>query len=320
MENVLDLISKVGIVPVIKLDSSDNAIALVDSLAKGGIPIAEITFRTDAAYESIKKVSSQRPGILVGAGTVIKKEQVDKAIEAGAKFIVSPGFNPKIVSYCIDKKITITPGCTTPSEIEQAIEFGLKVIKFFPSEQSGGLEKIKALSGPYTNMKFIPTGGIDLKNIATYTQNEKVLACGGTFMVKDDFIKSGEFDKITELSKTSIKTMLDFSLVHIGINSNSEEEAKTIVNTFSSIFSLPIKDGRSSAFAGTIVEVMKLNGYGKNGHIAISTTNVIKAKYHLESIGIKFDEESIKKDANDNITVIYLKEEIAGFAVHLVKK
>ena len=166
MNKVLEEISKIGIVPVIALDRVEDAAPLAKALCDGGLPCAEVTFRTDAAEESIRIMATEFPEMLVGAGTVLTTEQVDRAVNAGAKFIVSPGLNPKIVKYCVEKGILITPGCANPSDVEQALEHGLEVVKFFPAEQAGGLNYIKAIAAPYVGLKFMPTGGINAKNLS----------------------------------------------------------------------------------------------------------------------------------------------------------
>lgn len=173
-------------------------------LVEGGLPCAEVTFRTDAAEESIRLMAEKYPDMLVGAGTVLTVDQVDRAVGAGAKFIVSPGFDPEIVDYCISKEIPVFPGCITPSEVAQAVKRGLKVVKFFPAEQAGGIAMIKAMAAPYTMVKFMPTGGISAKNLRSYLECDKILCCGGSWMVKGDLIKAGEFDKIREMTKEAV--------------------------------------------------------------------------------------------------------------------
>ena len=264
MNAVLEQISKIGIVPVVKIDRAEDALPLAKALCAGGLPCAEVTFRTDAAAEAIKIMVDNFPDMCVGAGTVLNADQVDAAVDAGAKFIVSPGLNPNTVKYCIEKGVPVTPGTSSPSDIEMAIELGLDVVKFFPAEQSGGLAKIKAMAAPYVNMKFMPTGGINAEN---------------------------------------------------------EEEAKKAAARFSFIFGMPAKDGNSSVFAGSAVEVMKSPYLGKNGHIAIRTNYIERAINYLESVlSVEFNEESAKRDAKGVLKAIYLKEEIGGFAVHLVQK
>jgi len=205
MNAVLEQISKIGIVPVVKIDNAADALPLAKALCAGGLPCAEVTFRTSAAAEAIKIMTDNFPSMCVGAGTVLNAEQVDAAVAAGAKFIVSPGLNPRTVKYCVEKNIPITPGTSSPSDIEQAIELGLDVVKFFPAEQSGGLAKIKAMAAPYTGIRFMPTGGINAKNLEDYLSCDKILCCGGSWMVKGDLVKAGEFDKIRELTAEAKK-------------------------------------------------------------------------------------------------------------------
>ena len=201
MNEMLKTLQKIGIIPVVVLDDAKDAKALAGALVRGGLPCAEVTFRTAAAEEAIKIMVEAYPDMIVGAGTVLTTEQVDRAVNAGAKFIVSPGLNPKVVQYCIDKGIPVTPGTQTPSEMEQAMEFGLDVVKFFPAEPAGGLAMIKAVAAPYVDLMFMPTGGINAKNVREYLAFNKILACGGSWMVKKDLIKEGKFDEIEAMVK-----------------------------------------------------------------------------------------------------------------------
>lgn len=205
MKELLERIGEIGIVPVVVLNDVKDAEPLAQALCDGGLPCAEVTFRTDAAEESIRRMTKSFPDMLVGAGTVLTIDQVDRAVAAGAKFIVSPGLNPKIVKYCNEKGVLIIPGCANPSDVEQAIENGLSVVKFFPAEQAGGLNYIKAIAAPYTGLKFMPTGGINPKNVRSYLAYDKILACGGSWMVKGDLVQAGEFDKVRELVKEAVE-------------------------------------------------------------------------------------------------------------------
>lgn len=205
MNEVLAKIQEIGIVPVVVLNDAKDAAPLAKALCEGGLPCAEVTFRTDAAEESIRIMSEQFPDMLVGAGTVLTTEQVDRAVAAGAKFIVSPGLNPRIVKYCVEKGILITPGCCNPSDVEQALENGLKVVKFFPAEPAGGLKMIKAMAAPYVGVKFMPTGGINQNNVRDYLAYDRIIACGGSWMVKGNLIDAGDFEKIKELTKEAVE-------------------------------------------------------------------------------------------------------------------
>lgn len=197
--NIIEQFKKIGIIPVVVLDDAKDAEGLAQALVEGGLPCAEVTFRTAAAEESIRIMSEKYPDMLVGAGTVLTTDQVDRAVKAGARFIVSPGLNPQVVRYCVDRSIPITPGVQTPSEIEEALSFGLTTVKFFPAEASGGLKMIKAVAAPYTNVTFMPTGGINAVNVRDYLQYDRIVACGGSWMVGKELIAAGDFEQIKQL-------------------------------------------------------------------------------------------------------------------------
>ena len=200
MKDITERFEKLGVVPVVVLEDTKDAVPLATALVEGGLPCAEVTFRTKAAAESSRLMTEQFPEMLVGAGTVLTIEQVDDAVRAGAKFIVSPGFDAEIVDYCLKNEIPVFPGCITPSEVAQAVKRGLKIVKFFPAEPAGGISMIKAMAAPYTGIRFMPTGGINAKNLEEYLSCDKILCCGGSWMVKGDLVKAGEFDKIKELT------------------------------------------------------------------------------------------------------------------------
>ena len=205
MSEMLKKIEDFGVVPVVVLNDAKDAAPLAKALCEGGLPCAEVTFRTEAAEESIRTMATEFPEMVIGAGTVLTIDQVDRAVAAGAKFIVSPGFDPEIVDYCISKGIAIVPGCITPSEVTQAVKRGLEVVKFFPAEQFGGVATIKALAAPFTSVRFMPTGGISAKNLADYLGFKKIIACGGSWMVKGDMVAAGEFDKIKEMTAEAVE-------------------------------------------------------------------------------------------------------------------
>ena len=201
MNKVLESLKEIGIVPVVVLDDAKDAAPLAEALIEGGLPCAEVTFRTAAAEESIRIMAEKYPEMLVGAGTVLTIDQVNRAVKAGAKFIVSPGLNPQVVQYCQNIGVPITPGIQTPTEIEQALSLGLDVVKFFPAEPAGGLKMIKAIAAPYTTLTFMPTGGINAQNVKEYLAYNRILACGGSWMVKNDLVKADDFDKIKEMTR-----------------------------------------------------------------------------------------------------------------------
>lgn len=202
--NVAETIQKMGVVPVVVLNDAKDAAPLAKALVEGGLPCAEVTFRTDAAEESIRIMANEFPEMFVGAGTVLTIDQVDRAVAAGAKFIVSPGFDPEIVDYCLEKDIPVFPGCITPSEVAQAVKRGLKIVKFFPAEQFGGVATIKAMAAPYVGLKFMPTGGVNAKNLESYLSFDRIIACGGSWMVSGALVKEGKFDEIKALTKEAV--------------------------------------------------------------------------------------------------------------------
>jgi 2-dehydro-3-deoxyphosphogluconate aldolase/(4S)-4-hydroxy-2-oxoglutarate aldolase len=319
MNKTLEKIGELGIVPVVKIEKAEDALPLGRALLDGDLPIAEITFRTSAAEESIKSLTKELPTLLVGAGTVLTIEQVKKAVSAGAQFIVSPGFNPKVVDYCLENNILITPGLNNPTQIEMALERGIKVVKFFPAEASGGLPLLASMSAPYSGIKFIPTGGINLNNLTSYLANKKVHACGGSWMVKPELISSGNFDEITRLTKEAISIMLGFEFAHLGINEENEDKARNSANLLSDLFYLPIKEGTSSVFAGPPFEVIKKRYLGQHGHIAIATKDIHRAITYLKMKDISILPET-KKEKEGKLKAVYLDQEVSGFALHLLQK
>lgn len=318
MSDIIKELSKIGIVPVIKIEDPKDAKPLAKALVDGGLPCAEVTFRTACAKEAIAIIAKEYPDMIVGAGTVLTKAQVDDAIEAGAKFIVSPGFNPEIVKYCQSKGCPIVPGINNPSGIEAALELGLKTVKFFPAEQSGGLAMIKAMSAPYGGVTFMPTGGVSPSNVNDYLAFNKIVCCGGSWMVKPEMISAGDFEGITKLVREAVDTMLGFKFKHIGINPCGDT-AESAAQKLDKYFSFEGKTGSKSIFSTPEFELMMAKGPGTNGHIGIQTNNVDRAVYHLERRGVKFDYSTATYDDKGNMKFIYLADEINGFAYHLVK-
>ena len=212
MENLIKEISAAGVVPVVKLDNAASAVKLAKALRKGGLNCAEITFRTDAAEETIKQIAEKYPDMLIAAGTVLTAEQADKAMAAGAKFIVSPGLNPDVVRHCKNKGYPIIPGVCTPGEVEKALSLGLKYLKFFPAEAAGGVKMIKAMAAPYTMVRFMPTGGINTANLADYLSCKAVFACGGSWMVPSDKINSGNFTEIEKMTADAVTLLKEIRI------------------------------------------------------------------------------------------------------------
>jgi 2-dehydro-3-deoxyphosphogluconate aldolase/(4S)-4-hydroxy-2-oxoglutarate aldolase len=319
MDDVLKKLGEIGLIPVIKLDSPEHALPLGKALLAGDLPVAEITFRTDAAKESIRILSKELPELLVGAGTVLSQGQTDTAVAAGAKFIVTPGFNPKVVGYCVKKGVPVTPGVATPSQIEAAMEFGLGALKFFPAENAGGVGMLKAFAGPYGDkVSFIPTGGVSERNLADYLSCPNVLAVGGSWMVPGKLIEAGDFAAIEKLCREARALSLGFSLLHIGLNPGAEDAAAN-AELLSRMLGMPCSVGNNSAFVGKSFELMKEKGRGEHGHIAIETLSVERALAWFEKFGLKPVEETVRRKGKF-IQFAYLDREFMGFAIHFNRK
>lgn len=320
MNPVVQRVYEIGIIPVIAFNSVDEALPLCKALMDGGLPAAEVTFRTTCAEDCIKKIHEELPDMLLGAGTVLTTDQADRAMAAGASFIVSPGFDPNVTKHVIDKGGIMMPGTCSPGEMQQAMNLGCEAIKFFPAEANGGVAMLKNIGGALKTAKWMCTGGINAKNVNDYLAYPQIFAVGGTWMCKSDKIKAGAWDEITAMCREAVDTMLGLELGHIGINCADEAEAAKTAEVLGSLLSMAVKPGNSSIFVGKKeFEIMKKPGRGTHGHIAILTNNVDRAIYHLGLRGVKFDMDS--KNVKDGKTIaIYLADEVAGFAIHLVQR
>jgi len=317
VNEVLKRLGEVGVIPVVRIEKASDAVDLGGALLAGDLPVVEITFRTAAAEDAIKTLSQNPDGLLVGAGTVLTVEQVGKAVDAGAKFIVAPGFNPRVVDFCIGQGIPVVPGISSPTEIEFALERGLEVLKFFPAGAAGGLDYLKAIAAPYKGVQFIPTGGVDPANLKDYLSFDRVHAVGGTWIARDAAISQHRFDEITRLAREAVAISLGFELAHVGINEASDERAQA--QALSHAFLFPIKEGASSVFAGTGFEIMKSPYLGAHGHIAISTLSMARAIAFLRRKGIAVKPETAK-EREGKLIAVYIDSEAAGFAIHLLQK
>lgn len=320
MNPVAEKIYKIGIIPVIAFNSVEEALPLCRALAAGGLPAAEVTFRTECAEECIRLIHSEMPEMLLGAGTVLTKDQARRALAAGAQFIVSPGYDPEVVQYVLEQGSVAMPGTMTPGEMQRAMNQGCEVIKYFPAEANGGVAMLKNIGAALKGARWMCTGGINAKNVRDYLASEQVVAVGGTWMCKSDMIRAGEWDKITALCREAVDAMLDLRLGHVGLNCADDAEAARTAQLLCSLFHMQSAEQSNSFFVGKReFEVMKGGGRGTSGHIAIKCSNTERAIYHLQQRGITFDESSAKL-VNGRRIFIYMNGEIAGFAVHLVEK
>lgn len=319
--DALGIVGRCGILPVAVINNSANAAGTAMAIMAGGISAIEVTLRTGSAIDSISRISKEVPDIMVGAGTVLSVDSCKKAVEAGAKFIVAPGFNENLVEWCIENNIPIVPGVASPTEIEKALSYGLKVLKFFPANVYGGSKGCAALYGPYkaAGVKFIPTGGINAENLSEYIGKPFIHAVGGSWMCKAADIDAGNFEEIRIQTSAAVKAALGFEFAHLGIYFNGEKEALLSASTMEHTFGFAEKRGQSSVFSTDKLELCKSIGLGKNGHIAVKTNSIPLALEYLKKHGLSAKTESAKY-RGEFISSIYLDLEIGGFSVHLLQK
>lgn len=318
-DKTVEIIKNNSIIPIATIDSPAKASPLAKALYSGGFNIIEVTLRTDSALESIREIKQNYPDFYVGAGTVKTIAQCEDAIKNGASFIVSPGFSEKIANYCAETDILYLPGCITPTEITKALEHDINIVKYFPSNLYNGINGMKALRGPFPEISFVPTCGINLENLVDYIREPFVLAAGGSWACPKDLIEREEFDRISELCQLTKEKVLGYEVDHFGINSDSDDEARNFCVQMQNLFCLPLKFGNSSDFASPRIEIKKKNGKGHKGHIAIGTNSIYSAISDMRRKGIEVDETSAVYKSN-RLIAIYLKNEIFGYAIHLSQR
>lgn len=317
--DIIERLGLTGIVPVVVLEDAERAVPTARALLAGGIDVMEITFRTSAAPEAIRAVAEQCPEMTVGAGTVVTLEQCRQALACGAQFIVSPGYCEEVVTYCVAQNIAVLPGCVTPTEIMAAMAHGLHTLKFFPANVYGGLAAMKALSGPFPGVRFIPTGGVSAENLGEFAAAPFVHAVGGSWLCAKADIAAGNYDKITALCREARERLLGFEVGHLGINTESGQASAALCDTLGKLFAFPVKNGNSSNFSGDHIEVMKSHYLGEKGHIAVLTNSIPCAIEALRRQGVEIRPETAKYK-NGRLQAVYIAGEYGGFAVHLVQR
>ena len=320
MSSIMEKIHLVGFVPVVALNDAQKAAGLAGALERGGIPIIEVTYRTAQAPDCIREIKKNCPNVLVGAGTVISVEQVKSAVDCGAMFIVSPGYDEKIVAYCLEHDIPVVPGISNPSEIQRAVQAGLKVLKLFPSEPIGGVSAINFMAAPFPGVQFLPAGGVLMSNLGQYLANEHVFACAGGFVARAGMIDKEDWDTVTQTCRQAIQAGLGFEFAHLGVNCGTAESARDCADFLCANFDQTAREGNSSIFIDERIELMKKPFFGKNGHIGFYTNSVERAVYQLELRGNKVLTQSVRTDAKGRMLSAYLQSEVGGFAVHVVRR
>ncbi len=321
MEKIKDLIYKYGVVPVLVIDDSAKAIPLAQALVKGELEVAEITFRTDAAEDSIKQIVREVPDMLVGAGTVLNRAQGQRALDAGANFIVSPGLDEDLANFCREKNILYIPGCSSASDVQKAINLGINTVKFFPAESSGGVKALSALAAAFNQVRFLPTGGITPEKFSEYLRKPFVIAVGSSWIAPKNLLEKGDFASIEKRAKDAVFAVLNFKFSHMGINCETEQEGYGNMFKLADMFNLEMGDTKSSSYVGREVEITKMpfQVRGPHGHLGYYADNLERAIFYLEKKGIEFDHEHVKPYKGKPY-VIYLKDQIAGFAIHIEER
>ncbi len=312
MNDICEQIGSIGIVPVVKIDNAGDSENLAASLLAGDLPVIEITFRTDAAEESIKRIKKKFPAILLGAGTVLTIDQVKRAVNAGASFIVAPGFNQKTAEYCVSQDIPFFPGISGPSQIEAALDLGLSVLKFFPAEVMGGTAMVKSLSSPYHKVKFIPTGGINLQNLNSYLVLPSVLACGGSWVAPAPMIREGRFDDITKLAHEAVTKVLGFTLSGVSLKPLDSRDIEPTLDFFASNFLLDKSEGSDAFKAGEFIEIEK-GKMDHDGQLIFSTNNINRVRSFFARKKVAFYKVNTQE-------AIVLQERKGGFKIKIVER
>jgi len=307
MTDVLKKIGEMGLVPVVVMENAEHAIPAAKALMDGGLNVMEITLRTEAGLPAIKKVKQALPDMLLGAGTVLSIQQAGQALEAGAEFIVSPGLNPELVEWCKQMNTVITPGCVTPTEIEQALKYELKVLKFFPASVYGGFKACKALHDPYRMIKFIPTGGIDLSNLQDYAASTFIHAIGGGWLCKQDDIKNEKFDSIRAIASQSINALLGFELIGMGKDLASGGQSTEPLEHLAKAFGFTFDPSNATRLFAEHADT-------SSADVTLRTNNIDRAWYYLQRRGL------IEKPIQPGMAETELKPEFGMLKVQLVQR
>jgi 2-dehydro-3-deoxyphosphogluconate aldolase / (4S)-4-hydroxy-2-oxoglutarate aldolase len=308
-----------GVIPVVTIENADDAHKVADALSDGGLPLIEVTLRSDAALKAIERIATKCPNVLLGAGTVNSVEDAQAAHLAGATFLVAPGFNPRVAEYCLKQQIPFYPGVITPGEIEQARSMGFVTLKLFPMEAAGGLPLLKAVCAPHPAIRFIPTGGINPTNMLQYLKHPAVLACGGSWLADKQSIADKKFDAIREKAQQAVSSMLGFTLHHTGIHFSDFKDASEAAQRFTTLINGNISSAGTSAMVKGLVEFMSGNPYAEKGHIALGTNSIPRAlRYFSDQQIYMIKNSEIVNDKNE-IIAVYLDYKVGEFAVHLVQ-
>lgn len=316
MSKQLQKMSEIGLVPLVVLEDAACAKPLGEALAAGGIPVAEVTFRTDACLDIIRAMK-EIPTLIVGAGTVHTVKQAEAAVAAGATFIVTPAYNPDVIDWCTAHEVDIVPGTVSPGEIEAVRARGIKFCKFFPAAAYGGTATLKALAGPFADVQFLPTGGVSLDNMRDYLNLPNVAAVGGSFMTPGKLVKEQDWDGIAAVCRSAVQKMLGLRIGHVGIHTAGRAEAEELTDVLCRLTGETKIAAGGGFFAGTIAEICAEPTPGDYGHLCIDTDDMPRALAYYARRGIALDPEYTFRDENGAVRLAYLKEKVGGFSIHL---
>ena len=320
MNDILTRIGLYGVMPIVKIRRPSDAIPLAKAFVSAGLPVMEITYRTEHAEGAIREISSEIPNMLIGAGTVLTPAQAESAKAAGAKYIVTPNLDPKVVGWCLENDMPILPGCATPTDVANAAALGLEAVKIFPAGALGGVDLIKSLSGPFAGMKYLPTGGVTADNMLDYLRLPSVLSVGGSFMADQGLVDAGDFDAVAAKARAVMARMYGFALAHVGVNCPDEVSAKKAASLMSAMFGFEPAESAKAVFVGGQLEFMKSPYLGEKGHIAIGTNFLGRAMFRFEQMGFEFNRSELKYDEKGALKAAYFAEDFFGFAFHLIQK
>jgi len=316
VDAVLRHIELSGIVPVAIVEEEDEALPLAKTLCENGLPVIEVTLRTHKAVRVVERITKNFPDMIVGAGTVLTVEEAQTVINAGARFLVSPGSSTKVIEYCLDQTIPIIPGVITPTEMQRALEYGLEVVKFFPAEASGGLDYLKAVAAPFTKLKFIPTGGIEPSLLLSYLRFPKVIACGGSWMVRPEMLKTGQYEEIASLTRQAVTAVLGFELRHIGMSAHSAADAYKAMDRLTKMIQYSVPKTEDSLFSKKNSNDVKYSS--ASDFFALGTNFIKRAIAYLAQKGIVIKPET-QQIQNGQLVAVDVNLEIDGFALRLIQ-
>jgi len=319
MTAIIQQIHSYGVIPVVTVTREADALPLAAALRAGGLPIAEITFRSACAAAAISLIAQSDPDMLVGAGTVLDAKQAEAAIAAGAAFVVSPGYSAEVVAYCQKRGVPVIPGCSNATDITAAANAGLEAVKFFPAEAAGGIAALKALSAPFVGMKFVPTGGITLANLADYLALPSVVACGGTFIATKELLDRGDFAAITANARAAVTEALGLSIAHVALYADSADKLGATAATLAAILGEGVHEFNPDVLRLRQFEVIR-DPAADMPHIALYVNSCERAAAHLSRMGIELDDSTRAYNNNGDLRFVYFKEKIAGCRFHLLRR